>query len=261
MLMLAPDPSAPLSTDTQASRFTFLRSLETFAALPVAWVNELASRSLFETRPRGTTLYREGDDPRSLSVVASGGVVLVREPLGRPAVRLASLSPGDLVGGGEVWSGEPRISTARTTAPTRLLRVGREDLLGLTGRMPDLAIKLQLAAARQASRRMAGALESEQKRIRYRTEVEVAIRIGREAFRSVLLDLSLAGVRLAPAPPLWSPSRRIRCDLETPVGVLPIRGRVVWREEDVAGLALERTWDDLGESTTFWALLQRVRGG
>lgn len=98
------------------------------------------------TFSRGETVYRDGDPPDHLWLVADGLVQLQVREEARSRVR-AYLSPGDLFGDEEVIRGTPRGATAIANGPSLLVAIPAAAARAVAERQPRLL---------EASRRVTG---------------------------------------------------------------------------------------------------------
>lgn len=83
--------------------------------------------------PRGTWIYRTGEQARTLYIVEKGAVDLVDPATGEA---VATLGPHDVFGRMSFVTGLPRATEAHTRAGARLLRIPREGLLQLVREEP-----------------------------------------------------------------------------------------------------------------------------
>lgn len=104
-----------------------LREIGLFGAL-CDEVLEHLTKSL-ETRsvPSGETLFREGDAAHDMFVVLDGEIEVLKRSRLEHDHRVALLGPKDSCGEMSLIDVQPRSATARTLAPTRLLRLTSED--------------------------------------------------------------------------------------------------------------------------------------
>lgn len=118
----------------------------------------LAFGADIETHSGGQTLYREGDTGDAGYVILDGAVALSVETRGRHR-RIGVRGPGDMLSELTLLSGTPRLETAETRGPVRLLRLTESDVGAIldanieTSRMMTRRIADRLAAA---TRRLTG---------------------------------------------------------------------------------------------------------
>ena len=90
----------------------------------------------------GDVIFRTGDHPDALYVIAEGGVELfVHDDAGRK-ITIHELGPSDVVGEVSFMDGGPRTASAAALEATVLLRFEREDLLEFVTRHPHAALDL-----------------------------------------------------------------------------------------------------------------------
>lgn len=85
----------------------------------------------------GQPVFAEGDEGDGLYVVLEGGIELKKGEQ-----RIDERNPGSFFGELATLDGVPRSDSAHAREPTRLLRLGREDLLTLMEEVPALGIAL-----------------------------------------------------------------------------------------------------------------------
>ncbi|MGB0749963.1 MAG: cyclic nucleotide-binding domain-containing protein [Magnetospiraceae bacterium] len=101
----------------------------------------------------GAVLFKEGDPGERLYVVVEGRVDLTINGPDGP-VPTAQCGPGEMVGVGALWGGQPRRTTARANGPVAAEEVSRNDLVAAVSSEPD-AVALMLEAAAKRYRVMA----------------------------------------------------------------------------------------------------------
>jgi hypothetical protein len=171
---------------------------------------------------------------------------------------LARVGPGELLGELCLFDEAKRAASARAATACRLLRIAREPLLELLRLEPNLALRIQNAAARRRSRNSAAALELGQQtevRIRLRTPVRLRLADGR-ATAAELANLSVGGLSLMGAPADWSPGQEVRFELHVEGDVLQVDGRVAWRNEDAVGIGFSSQAP--GHERLIYRLLRRL---
>jgi CRP/FNR family cyclic AMP-dependent transcriptional regulator len=110
-------------------------------AVSAGAVRQLARRQSVRECPKGTTLFKEGQPPRSVAVLCRGGVKL---SLGRKRDRqlLRVLGPGEVIGLSAVISGNQNQETAVTTANSRLVFIKRNPLLSYLRTHAEAGVKV-----------------------------------------------------------------------------------------------------------------------
>ena len=126
------DPSRVL---TPAETMLHLRSLPIFERLTTRQLMDLAQGVSEEDHAAGATVVREGEFSDGLYLVVDGRVQISKD--GRP---LQELGPRSFFGEIAIFEGTARTATAQALVPTRLLRLGRAELLRLMEEFPGIAI-------------------------------------------------------------------------------------------------------------------------
>ncbi len=102
-------------------------------------VEDLAVRLSFKP---GETVFRQGDRHSGIYIIESGVIrSYYTGPSGRE-ITLAYWSPGNFVGGPEIFGGSPHIWSGTAEKPTEVLQLGGAHLRGLIETMPAFAISL-----------------------------------------------------------------------------------------------------------------------
>lgn len=109
-----------------------------FAELPTHLRAQVGARCHVERVPAGAWLIRQLDEDRSLFVIRTGRVEVVRESP-PPAVAVGVLGPGDALGEVSLLMGTPREFSARAVRDCELFRLGRDDVLELLSYSQDFA--------------------------------------------------------------------------------------------------------------------------
>ena len=108
----------------------------------------------------GEILFRAGDAGDAVYIVAGGKVEVLSpvtgEQLNRPGGgdKLAELGEGQAFGEMALLSGEPRTATIRSTAPTDLLEIGKEDFDRLVANDHQLATAVRRLSHERAIRNL-----------------------------------------------------------------------------------------------------------
>lgn len=108
--------------------FGLLRSLDLFAPLPLASVENLAVRSSRMELPERSAVIRQGDEGNSFYVIDDGSVDVLID--GR---KVAERHAGDFFGEIALLRDVPRTATVQTTVPTRLIVLKRQEFLNAVG--------------------------------------------------------------------------------------------------------------------------------
>ena len=104
---------------------------------------EVLKRFLLRKVPEGTLLFKGGDPPASLYMVRSGEVEIFTQNRRGKKVLLAILESGNFFGEIGPLLDKPRTANARTTRPTELMEMTKEDLNTCLRRFPNLQTKLK----------------------------------------------------------------------------------------------------------------------
>jgi CRP-like cAMP-binding protein len=102
--------------------------------------------------PEGTLLFKGGDPPRSLYMVRSGEVEIFTQNRRGKKVLLAILESGNFFGEIGPLLNKPRTANARTTRPTELMEMTKEDFNACLLRFPNLQTKLKEMSLHRLSR-------------------------------------------------------------------------------------------------------------
>ena len=137
----------------------------------------------------GGEVFRQGDSGDSLYVVAAGTLgAFVAAADGRSALRVGTLTPGDLFGEMALFTGQARSATIRTDGPSTILQLPRERFLALVVREPTISLTI----AATLSQRLRSANEARVEHASFvATAIEAALRQLPEARRDAVLEASL----------------------------------------------------------------------
>ncbi len=126
-----------------------LRRHPYFASLPAAALAGVARRAGPTTYERGQLIFQQGERAAGLYLVASGSVrVFKASPEGKEQV-LHHVGPGQSFNDVAALDGGPSPASAQALERTTVLVVGRDQLLELMRRHPDVAVAVvQSLAAR-----------------------------------------------------------------------------------------------------------------
>jgi len=125
----------------------FLATVPLFADLREAEREELARVLRRRTVPAGQVLWRQGDDPREMVLIADGTVAAGVQVTGGRETEIGLSGRGEIVGLIGALDGRPHATTVRATEATTVLALGRLDLAALlAGRQAAaFAVKRRLA--------------------------------------------------------------------------------------------------------------------
>jgi hypothetical protein len=134
---LAPEAGLadPVRVLTPVEIMLHLRSLPIFERLTTRELMDLALVVREEDHAAGSLVVREGEFSDCLYLVVDGRVEITKS-----GQLLAEIGPKSFFGEIAVFEGAARSATAQAAAPTRLLRLGRTELLRLMEEFPGIAI-------------------------------------------------------------------------------------------------------------------------
>lgn len=131
-----------------------LREVGLFGALSDEVLSHLAGTLQRRNVGPGATVFEEGDAGHDMYVILDGEIEIMKKSRrGRPQ-RVAILGPSDTIGEMSIIDVQPRSATARSLAPTRLLRISAEDLDALYRHDVKSYAIVVLNVARDLSRRL-----------------------------------------------------------------------------------------------------------
>jgi len=113
-----------------------------FAALPLSEIDTLLHGHDPRTVAEGAELFREAEPAGQLFLILDGEVVLLSPANGGGWQPVVQLGPGDTVGEDAVLTGTPYGATARATAPTTVIAIPAQALMGILESHFDLAIAM-----------------------------------------------------------------------------------------------------------------------
>lgn len=118
-----------------------LRRIPLFSALAEDDLDWIAGASDTVELATGDVVAAEGDDGNALFAIATGELEVVKRSRSAD-VPIARLGPGEIVGEMAVLEGLPRNATVRAVAPSRVIRIGRDTVLGLVRTRPSAAMSI-----------------------------------------------------------------------------------------------------------------------
>lgn len=221
----------------------FLDRVNLFRELPAGEMARLKEMAKLQAYPANQVIFREGDPVDALYVVAEGAVAVFRDAKGKPLQLLARLEEGSFFGEMGLLNKTRRLASARTTAPTVLLRIAKQDLLDLLSENPNLELKFRAEIIRRHGLNVSALLGlAGQRDVRIRLGVEAVVEtVEGASIKVVLENLSLGGVAISGAPPSWRRGTSAAFTLGRPgePGILPVNGLISWREGDTVGIAFD----------------------
>lgn len=220
----------------------FLRKVALFADLEDGQLDRLASLVKEEPHPAYKLIFREGDPVDSFYIVRDGLVTVFRDQEGKPQQVLARLEEGGFFGEmGLLNDKARRFASARTAAPTTLLRIDKPELIEVLGANPGLELKFRAEVIRRHGMNVSALLGlAGQRDVRIRLGVDAVLEMEDGARLPVTLEnLSLGGVGLSGGPDNWQTGYLVKFRLGRPgeAAILDVSGTITWREGDTVGIA------------------------
>ena len=130
----------------------FLGLSPVFSSLAPVEREEILKRFHFHQIPEETILFKGGDPPKCLYMVKSGEVeIFTRNRQGKKVV-LATMTSGNIFGEIGPLLNRPRMATAKTTRPSELLELTKEDLEACLQKLPTLRSTLKEISSKRLAR-------------------------------------------------------------------------------------------------------------
>jgi CRP-like cAMP-binding protein len=220
----------------------FLRKVSLFGDLDDGQLDRLAALTKEERHPAYQLVFREGDEVDAFYVVREGMVTVFRDVPGKPQQVLARMEEGGFFGEmGLLNDKARRYASARTAAPTTLLRIDKPDLVQMVTANPGLELKVRAEVIRRHGMNVSALLGlAGQRDVRIRLGVPAVLEMEDGSRLDVRLEnLSLGGVGLSGVPDAWQTGHLVRFHLglpDEPV-ILDVSGAITWREGDTVGVA------------------------
>jgi CRP-like cAMP-binding protein len=220
----------------------FLRKVSLFTEMEEGQFVRLAGLLKEERHPAYELVFREGDPVDAFYLVRDGLVTVYRDEAGQPQQVLARLEEGGFFAEmGLLNDKARRFASARTAAPTTLLRLEKPDLIALLAANPGLELRFRAEIIRRHGMNVSALLAlAGQRDVRIRLEVEAVMELEDGARLSVSLEnLSLGGVGLSGVPANWEPGYlvKFRLGFAGEPAILDVSGTITWREGDTVGIA------------------------
>ena len=130
----------------------FLALSPLFSALTFEERKEVMKRFHLRKVPEETMLFKGGDPSTSLFMVRNGGVEIFTQNRRGRKVTLALLESGSIFGEIGLLFDKPRMANAKTTRPTKLLEITREDFKTCLLQFRHLQTKLKEVSLKRLSR-------------------------------------------------------------------------------------------------------------
>jgi CRP-like cAMP-binding protein len=220
----------------------FLRQVSLFADLDEGPLDHLAVLMKEEHHPAYQLIFREGDEVDAFYVVREGTVTVFRDEPGKPQQVVARLEEGGFFGEmGLLNDKARRYASARTAAPTTLLRIEKPDLTQILATNPGLELKFRAEVIRRHGMNVSALLGlAGQRDVRIRLGIDAVLTLEDGTRLAVTLEnLSLGGVGLSGVPTAWQIGHPVafRLGLDDEPVILTVAGAVTWREGDTVGIA------------------------
>ena len=220
----------------------FLRKVPLFADLEEGQLERLAGLLKEERHPAYALVFREGDPVDAFYLVRDGLVTVFRDEAGQPQQVLARLEEGGFFGEmGLLNDKARRFASARTAAPTTLLRLEKPDLIEVLAANPGLELKFRAEVIRRHGLNVSALLAlAGQRDVRIRLGVDALMELEDGTRLPVMVEnLSLGGVGLSGVPATWQAGHLVKFRLGLPAEppLLDVSGSITWREGDTVGIA------------------------
>jgi CRP-like cAMP-binding protein len=123
-----------------------------FASLASLERDDVFKRFRLVSVPEETVIFNGGDPPRSLYLIKSGEVeIFIKNPKGEKAI-LSILKAGDFFGEIGPLLNKPRMASAKTTQPSELLELTKEDLEACLLQFPQIRETLKEITVKRLTR-------------------------------------------------------------------------------------------------------------
>jgi CRP-like cAMP-binding protein len=136
-----------------------LAGVPLFEGRPEADLEQLARVMRRRTVPAGETLWRQGDHPRDLALIADGTVAASVQVTGGGAAEIGRSGRGEIVGLIGVLDGAGHATTVRVTEAATVLALGRTDFAALLAGQDPSAFRLRRHLATLLAARLRSQLE------------------------------------------------------------------------------------------------------
>jgi CRP/FNR family transcriptional regulator len=134
---------------TEQSAVELLRSVPLFAGLEEGELERFSQVAVPRSFPAGTRVFHEGDSSDACYIVSEGSFRVTREHSDGRAITLATLGPGEIFGELAMLDGDTRSASAESITDGTLLALPANDVRGLLGRNPEIALKLVAGLVRR----------------------------------------------------------------------------------------------------------------
>jgi CRP/FNR family transcriptional regulator len=120
-----------------------------FADLEEGELERFSQVAVPRSFPAGTRVFHEGDSSDACYIVSEGSFRVTREHSDGRAITLATLGPGEIFGELAMLDGDRRSASAESITDGTLLALPANDVRGLLGRNPEIALKLVAGLVRR----------------------------------------------------------------------------------------------------------------
>jgi CRP/FNR family cyclic AMP-dependent transcriptional regulator len=138
-----------VSETTEQTAVELLRSVALFADLEEGELERFSQVAVPRSFPAGTRVFHEGDSSDACYIVSEGSFRVTREHSDGRAITLATLGPGEIFGELAMLDGDKRSASAESITDGTLLALPANDVRGLLGRNPEIALKLVAGLVRR----------------------------------------------------------------------------------------------------------------
>jgi CRP-like cAMP-binding protein len=118
---------------TTVERVLLLQNIDVFSDVTTEQLSFFAAIAEEMTLSKGTTIYRENDQPDGFYVVISGTVAAVRNN-----EVIEKIGPGGSFGVWALFGDEPRLTDVAAVEASQLLFVGREEFYDVLSDHPEI---------------------------------------------------------------------------------------------------------------------------
>ena len=145
-------PTAPEDEDPVAERARWLGEVELLAPLSPEEREHLAEQAQTLLYGPGETILRTGAEGGSMFVVLRGRVEIRVHRNGR-SIRVAEITPGEVIGEMSLLTGEPRSADVRAMGEVELVEVRRAEMKSLLAKNEELAHALATETSHRLAQR------------------------------------------------------------------------------------------------------------
>jgi CRP-like cAMP-binding protein len=141
---------SPTSTDMPNPEVDFLTQSDLFANQARVVLDAVLSQGTFEKFGPGAVVFKQGEPGDRMYVIKSGVLEVITQPVDNtPAVTVAFLGVGEVVGELALLTGSPRSATIRCPENAELFRLDKAVFDDLMGSLPGMARSMCEVIARR----------------------------------------------------------------------------------------------------------------